>query len=481
MFYIASLATSFGRWGAVKNLAEFSCASYKCLTSYHFLSAILITNSSLSLWFVKGKSSAPELWRTEFLCPLLKEKIVCIRGRTAGVLRQAGSFQWTSGVQALSYLLVSSLASIPEKESFALCGFRGSSALALDYSLSKKPLWLLDMFGSDSSGAPIALRMFIRSNPEGKLPGPIMISLNERFFSRQQIKIFLNDSEVLNTVQLTLLAHAVNKAWANQVNPVGASDNISLAPINQMTLESPNITISSRRYYGSVALEAVTDNSVALQNPHMHALVDALKIIPINFMAGKIEVKQIESDNELVKLWEIDRAAYGDASISLELFREWHSSYSKGLHALFVGRRVVGACGVWPVSKSWCMRLRSGKERESSINSAMLHRCGNEKSSYWYISGIVLDPNIRRTRAILILLNSGLRSWLQRSQVKYPLEVYALGSSAHGIALLDRVGFEQILDASQTPDGMPLYCLHMPSRRVLLNSLERCGIGWSND
>ncbi|MEY4667962.1 MAG: hypothetical protein RL518_661 [Pseudomonadota bacterium] len=86
-----------------------------------------------------------------------------------------------------------------------LCSDTTSWALSLDFALSKKPRWLLDMFGVDQSGAPIIKRLFIRMNPEKKRPGPAWVSMNPAFLDPKNIGIFLDGVEVIREPELRML------------------------------------------------------------------------------------------------------------------------------------------------------------------------------------------------------------------------------------------------------------------------------------
>lgn len=77
-----------------------------------------------------------------------------------------------------------------------LVGERGSPAASLDYALSKEPAWLADIFGWDPQGVLIARRLFVRSNPEMKRPGPVCVSLNRALLRESDIRVDMEGSEV---------------------------------------------------------------------------------------------------------------------------------------------------------------------------------------------------------------------------------------------------------------------------------------------
>lgn len=112
-----------------------------------------------------------------------------VRGKTGGVFRTAGSFQWTSAVKALALVMV--------KTSFqplngTIKGDTGSLAASLDYAISKQPLWLGEMFGSDKHGICLVRRIILRTNPERKRPGPVTLGVNQTYLPVDAVRIFLD-------------------------------------------------------------------------------------------------------------------------------------------------------------------------------------------------------------------------------------------------------------------------------------------------
>jgi len=137
---------------------------------------------SLKLYFELG-----ELSEVVFHDGLGNEPRVCVRGKTSGPSRSAGSFQWTSAVKALSVMAVRT--ALNPKE--ALIQGEGSSlASSLDYAISKQPLWLSEMFGWDNKGVSLARRLILRSNPERKRPGPVTLGFNQLYMPPSAISIY---------------------------------------------------------------------------------------------------------------------------------------------------------------------------------------------------------------------------------------------------------------------------------------------------
>lgn len=124
---------------------------------------------------------------------------IAVRGKTAGAYSNAGTFQLTLAVRALAILCVKaaiSARSNPPSTPPIIIGFKGSSAASLDYALSKRPMWLHDMFGFDAAGHFFPNRLFHRTNPNRKRPGPVLLGLNERVLPASNIHIFWDEEPV---------------------------------------------------------------------------------------------------------------------------------------------------------------------------------------------------------------------------------------------------------------------------------------------
>lgn len=169
----------------------------------------------MSLKFLRNDSSA-ELFESEFSSSLVGRTLRCARGRYAFTECLEGTFLWTSAVQSMSAVAIKSkiaglTRTTPQAwpQAAGLCSDATSWALSLDFALSKKPRWLLDMFGVDQTGAPIIKRLFIRMNPEKKRPGPVWVSINPAFLDPSNIAIFLDGVEVTTLSELNTLLRLI--------------------------------------------------------------------------------------------------------------------------------------------------------------------------------------------------------------------------------------------------------------------------------
>jgi hypothetical protein len=160
------------------------------------------------LYFESGVSTI-ELTKTRFCHPLLPEEQIAVRGKVAGAILRSGAFQWTKGVQALAQLMLAALSKRSKREA-DLNGVRGSFAAALDEAVHKSSLWLLDLFGMDEHGVPLAKRVLLRSNPGLRRPGPVSLSLNRSFIPLSGIRVYLNGMRLDAREDLLHLAHRIS-------------------------------------------------------------------------------------------------------------------------------------------------------------------------------------------------------------------------------------------------------------------------------
>ena len=157
----------------------------------------------LNLYFEAG-----QLAEVEFCDGITNDLRRSVRGKSAGAYGGAGSFQWTSAVKGLSLLAVRAVSKIQEP---FISGSAGSLAASLDYAISKQPLWLTEMFGCDQAGVSLLRRMILRTNPERKRPGPVILSFNQKFMPLARIVIF-SERALCEREQMVTLAAELSRA-----------------------------------------------------------------------------------------------------------------------------------------------------------------------------------------------------------------------------------------------------------------------------
>lgn len=152
------------------------------------------------LWMDSEKGMS--LSRTEFQSNYDSILIATVRGRVAPSFMKLGTFSWSPAVRAMTLLVLKFAAKDGDQlpRNFADCasisGMTGSLAASLDYALDKAPSWLVDMFGSDSRGVPIARRLFCRLNPGRKRSGPVVVCVNANLIRPKDVCIFLDEKVV---------------------------------------------------------------------------------------------------------------------------------------------------------------------------------------------------------------------------------------------------------------------------------------------
>jgi hypothetical protein len=157
-----------------------------------------------------------------------------------------------------------------------------------------------------------------------------------------------------------------------------------------------------------------------LDNPCLAAIREALRHFCANDNHQQLRVGPIRSPAELEDLWAIDNAAYGEASITYERFQDWWSSFPLGLRALFFQNRVMGAIGIWPLSNRCGRLLKSAKLKESQLLGRMMRGYIDSPARFWYVSGIVLRPQLIGSRAIKVLMSQGIASSLKSPNIAFP-------------------------------------------------------------
>ncbi len=213
-----------------------------------------------------------------------------------------------------------------------------------------------------------------------------------------------------------------------------------------------------------------------LDNPAFIAIREAVRNFCQDGIHEHLQVRYVRSTAELEDLWEIDNAAYGEASITYEKFQDWWFSYPSGLHALFFRTRVMGAIGIWPLSTRSAELFTTGRLKESQLNGRAMRPFINASTQFWYISGIVLRSELRGGRAIKILLSRGIGCWLATAHIHFPCDLLALAYSEQGQALLEGFDFFKLQNAKAMPDGVPLFTLQVSDREQLLSSLNAKGV-----
>ena len=143
---------------------------------------------------------------------------------TSGAHRGYSTFSWSPAVRALCMLLVrgASVAKSSQSSPTAYIeGSHGSPASSLDFAISKQPNWVFDLFGCDERGNAYIRRLFVRTNPERKRPGPVRIALNNYFLPPPCISVTVDGGELCSEKVLASLASTIESRWLGdkQITP----------------------------------------------------------------------------------------------------------------------------------------------------------------------------------------------------------------------------------------------------------------------
>lgn len=141
----------------------------------------------------------------------------CVRGKTAGAFRGAGTFHWSSGVRAAAALSIRHILSQMNATILNyISGGHASLASSLDYALCKQPAWLSDMFGVQKNGLPTARRLFLVTNPNQKRPGPVTVAISEFTLAPSDIRVFYNGHLTDDFEQLVKILRTIEPTFTQE-------------------------------------------------------------------------------------------------------------------------------------------------------------------------------------------------------------------------------------------------------------------------
>lgn len=191
---------------------------------------------------------------------------------------------------------------------------------------------------------------------------------------------------------------------------------------------------------------------------HYNALGGLKKVLDEALDDDGYSVDYIENEARLRDLWELDQICYGEENISIEVLRAWWKTYEKGIYLLKEKNRVVGAFGLFPMSKHGFREILEGKAREEDITPDFIETDMNPLGHQeWYLSGIALRVAFRRTHAVRYLIASALEMWLEAHTLNARIKIVALAYTKEGEALLKRFGFCMYKERRETMSRYPVY------------------------
>ena len=192
-------------------------------------------------------------------------------------------------------------------------------------------------------------------------------------------------------------------------------------------------------------------------DPHLVAIASLLQQDRVSRAKARFTVDRIAEATHLRELWHIDAEAYGEANLDYSVYEKLWFMNRNGLFAMFLGDRVVGGLGVWPVTPCWTQAFAAGHLREAELPVDTPEFRGSRPAQHWYVSGIVLRPEHQSTFAASVLLREAAFAWAVQSDVIYPLHLSAIAISKEGERLLNRCGFSLRMPSYRMLDGFALY------------------------
>jgi hypothetical protein len=167
----------------------------------------------------------PQLAATKmsFTYPPYQLQRTLIRGRGVGAFPSPYSFPWSSAPKALVALAIKTAiqhidSGLNPSEAVAILeGRKGSLAASLDYAISKKPNWVMELFSSDKSGRSLVQKFLLRTNPERKLGESVLVCFNQKILEPRNVCIYVNGKIESSRDQL--------QSFLNQLAPETQEDN----------------------------------------------------------------------------------------------------------------------------------------------------------------------------------------------------------------------------------------------------------------
>ena len=168
------------------------------------------------------------------------------------------------------------------------------------------------------------------------------------------------------------------------------------------------------------------------------------------------EVHPLSSDEEFVKVRELDCEAYGESNVSEDTLKRWWKGYPQGIYVARKRDEIIGALGIFPLSAETYRALRNGhiSENELVVSKRFVR---SSREQHWYVSGVVIRERHRKTRALFRLLHGALQHWYKTQERKERLIIGSIPVSHEGNVLLTRYLFSEISSPVARKDHFPFY------------------------
>ncbi len=188
-------------------------------------------------------------------------------------------------------------------------------------------------------------------------------------------------------------------------------------------------------------------------------------------MPPVFEVRAIRTGDELCNIAELDKKTYGEHSVDYNGLLEWWQCYQQGIYALLRNSIIIGAVGIWPLTKNAFEKLIAGSWRESKIGTNDICE-KSDKQMYWYFGDIILEKKYTGKKydgqkIVHFLLNNAAKVWIEEAPLADTVDLCAIGATDKDVHILEHwLGFMYV--HRKTPDGLPIY-----RRTALVTELVR--------
>lgn len=165
-------------------------------------------------------------------------------------------------------------------------------------------------------------------------------------------------------------------------------------------------------------------------------------------------VRPLKSFEEIRQIYEVEYREYGDETLSYLEYTRWWQRFKTGTYALFIDETVVGAIGMWPLTKSTYRDLTGGRLEETDITADMIEPLKEGQSwDAWYWAEIILardlvPANLNSRRLLPLLLSTGLRAWVESGHLAERSFVCAIQYTGMGSNFLRHNGFRPCMHDS---------------------------------
>jgi hypothetical protein len=193
---------------------------------------------------------------------------------------------------------------------------------------------------------------------------------------------------------------------------------------------------------------------------------------------------RVATKADLEHIAALDAHEYRASSIDAPGLAEWFKKYHRGTFVLEhrpckEQRRIVGALGIWPITGDAFRKVTGGQLAERDMTGRHIMPFNKDaRYRYWYVADVIVEARLRRThnaaprsagplnrssRALITLLDEGIRQWLKSERVGREIELCAIAAGKYGGSLLERFGFERVVSGSGVsvacPNGHVVYKL----------------------